>query len=60
MIQKHKFMLNMVPLPVQDLWLSSGVIPAIREVFGDDFHRTTEYVPWSLEQLHLKKGHDYL
>jgi hypothetical protein len=61
MIQKHparKFMLNMVPLPVQDLWLSSGVIPAVREVFGHDFHGTTEYVPWSLEQLRLKKGHD--
>lgn len=61
MIQKHRvrgFMLNMLPLPVQDLWLGSGVIPAAREVFSDDFPGTTEYVPWSLEQLRLKKGGD--
>jgi hypothetical protein len=61
MIQKHRvhgFMLNMLPLPVQDLWLGSCVIPAAREVFSDDFPGTNEYVPWSLEQLRLKKGGD--
>jgi hypothetical protein len=61
MIQKHpsrKIMLSMLPLPVQDLWLASGVIPAAREVFSDDFPGTTEYIPWSLEQLRLKKGGD--
>jgi len=61
MIQKHQthnFMLNMLPLPVQDLWLDSGIIPAAREVFCNDFPGTTEYVPWSLEQLRLKKGGD--
>jgi hypothetical protein len=61
MIQKHptrNYMLNMLPLPVQNLWLDSGVIPATREVFCNDFPGTTEYVPWSLEQLRLKKGGD--
>ena len=61
MIQKHpshNFMLNMIPLPVQELWLESGVIPAAREVFADGFPGTTEYVPWSLEQLRLKRGGD--
>ena len=59
MIQKHpsrNFMLNMIPLPVQELWLESGVIPAARAVFADGFPGTTEYVPWSLEQLRLKRG----
>jgi hypothetical protein len=59
MIQKHprrNYMLNMVPLPVQDLWLGTAVIPAAREVFQDDFPGTVEYVPWSLEQLRLSKG----
>jgi hypothetical protein len=61
MIQKHpvhNFMLNMIPLPVQELWLEMGVIPAVQEVFSDDFPGTTEYIPWSLEQLRLKRSGD--
>jgi hypothetical protein len=56
---KHNYILNMLPLPVQDLWLDSGIIPAAREVFCNDFPGTTEYVPWSLEQLWLKRGGDH-
>jgi hypothetical protein len=51
-------MFNMVPLPVQDLWLGTPVIPAARGVFWDDFPGTIKYVPWSLEQLRLRKGGD--
>jgi hypothetical protein len=53
---KHKFMLNMIPLPVQELWFSSAIIPAAREVFANSFPGTTEYLPGSLEELQLKKG----
>jgi hypothetical protein len=54
--RKNRFMLNVVPKPVKELWFDHGIIPAAGEVFRDDFPGTTEYVPWSLEQMRLRTG----
>jgi len=59
MIQKHpcgKFMLNMVPRLVQEVWQSNAIIPAAREVFKEDFPGTTEYIPWSIDHMKLRNG----
>jgi hypothetical protein len=59
MIQKHpggKFMLNMVPQPVQEVLQSNKVIPVARKVFKEDLSDMTEYLSWSINNIRLRNG----
>lgn len=59
MIHKHatrKFMFNMIPLPVQELWFSNAIIPAVREVFYRCFSWDNRIYPRKFGRAAAEEG----
>jgi hypothetical protein len=46
---------TLIPMEVQELWISEVIIPACREVFADN-PAISEYIPGSVQELHWKSG----
>ena len=46
---------TLIPMEVQELWITEVIIPACREVFADN-PAISEYIPGSVQELHWKSG----
>ena len=53
-----RFMKTLIPLVIQEVWLTNCVLAALQDTFKAEYPGTMEYIPHSCEDLRLKQSGD--